>query len=299
MSASPSPPIALAPPPWTLKGTLYTFPIYVTPQEALDLSENQFIYAPLEAKSGRAEDKFLGGLATVQIFRYSESPAGPYDELLIVPGKFEYDFEIEGQGTEKRTNLRVSRIYVSQEKTCWNGRKNWNIPKHLAHFKFQDLPNGATKISVYPLEPDTAGIESRIPALPFFSATYKDTPYFPSFPSSTETASYFGLDLNLVQPPLPEGRGALGELPGTDQWCKLLPVITSPKTSIGWWDMKGGDANQEDSLLEREGNEATSAGFENWWPGIGRWRFGMKMEDATILFGVPETWGGRNGTQTE
>lgn len=33
-----------------------------------------------------------------------------------------------------------------------------------------------------------------------------------------------------------------------------------------------------------------STGYENWWPGIGRWRFGMKMEDATVLFGLSENW---------
>lgn len=66
----------------------------------------------------------------VQIIRYTESPVGPYDELVLVPGNFEYESnELDAQGKrEKKKNLKVSRIYVSQEKTCYNGRKSkWII----------------------------------------------------------------------------------------------------------------------------------------------------------------------------
>lgn len=62
----------------------------------------------------------------VQIIRYKESPVGPYDEFVLVPGKFEYesnDRDDEGKGV-KKSNLKVSRIYVSQEKTSYNGRKS-------------------------------------------------------------------------------------------------------------------------------------------------------------------------------
>jgi hypothetical protein len=66
----------------------------------------------------------------VQIIRYTESPVGPYDELVLVPGGFEYESnELDNQGKrKKKSNLKVSRIYVSQEKTCYNGRKSkWSI----------------------------------------------------------------------------------------------------------------------------------------------------------------------------
>jgi hypothetical protein len=53
----------------------------------------------------------------VQITRYTESPVGPYDGFILVPGQFEY----EDSG---KKNYKVSRIYVSQEKTCYNGRKS-------------------------------------------------------------------------------------------------------------------------------------------------------------------------------
>ena len=62
-----------------------------------------------------------------QIVRYTETPVGPYDELLILPGYF------NGVGTagEKRKDLRITGIWVSQEATLMNGRRNWNIPKQV------------------------------------------------------------------------------------------------------------------------------------------------------------------------
>lgn len=48
--------------------------------------------------------------------RYHDSPTGPYDELLIVPGKFEV-----GEAGKKKEMLRVTRIYVSERGTMWNG----------------------------------------------------------------------------------------------------------------------------------------------------------------------------------
>ena len=40
---------------------------------------------------------------------------GPYDELVFIPGNFETP---QGKG---KKNLRVTRIYVSQRDTCYNG----------------------------------------------------------------------------------------------------------------------------------------------------------------------------------
>jgi hypothetical protein len=101
----------------------------------------------------------------------------------------------------------------------------------------------------------------------------------PTFPASTDWAKYVGLDLNLVTPPLPEGKGTLGELPGTEKWCKVMPFEYSPKTTLGWWDLKREGATEEDALLGRGivGEEVVKNGtvHENWWPGFGRWRIGF------------------------
>jgi hypothetical protein len=117
-------PVAL--PPWKLKATIYTFMTYVSSKNAQALaSDKSFLYSPLEARSAFATDKLVGGLAMVQVIRYTESPVGPYDEFLMTPGAFEYSVEVQKNGKAevvKKKNTRVTRIYVSQKDTCWNGR---------------------------------------------------------------------------------------------------------------------------------------------------------------------------------
>jgi hypothetical protein len=106
-------PIEIVPPPWTLKGTIYSATFIPL---STDLPNKAF--SPLERQSAVAtEGKFIGGIGMIQIIRYTESPVGPYDELLIVPGFYKYDGP-----TSERTNVRITRIYVSQKYTCRNGR---------------------------------------------------------------------------------------------------------------------------------------------------------------------------------
>ena len=99
--------------------------------------------------------------------------------------------------------------------------------------------------------------------------------------------------MTLVQPPLPKGVSAENALVGTKEWCSIKPAEYSPRASLGWWDMR-----QEDGKEEGAGNgssngalEGEEAKNENFWPGGGRWRIGIKMEEAVI--GFPE--GGREG----
>ena len=109
----------LCPSPWTLKGDVYILPFLASPSDITP----ELIYDPLEASSPSfADSKPLGGFAMVQIIRYSESPVGPYDELLLVPGNFEREKEDKKGKPVIKKNPRVTRIYVSQEETCYNGR---------------------------------------------------------------------------------------------------------------------------------------------------------------------------------
>jgi hypothetical protein len=114
-------------PPWKLKGTVYMFPFWTKASDIAEAGKAGITYSPLEAKSAFAssEDsgKHLGGLSMVQIIRYTKSPVGPYDELILAPGSHEYVVEENGRRVKKR-NLRITRIYVSQKYTCWNGRKS-------------------------------------------------------------------------------------------------------------------------------------------------------------------------------
>ncbi len=89
------------------------------------------------------------------------------------------------------------------------------FPQHLAHFDLVDLPDGRTQITVYPLIPDTSGQERIKSDNPFFTTTFQPISYIPTFPCSTTVSKYVGLDLGIVQPPLPTGEGP--ELVGTSQ----------------------------------------------------------------------------------
>lgn len=75
--------------------------------------------------------RFAGGFGAVMLVNYESSNAGPYGELLFIPGKFDF--------REKRLN-NISKIYVSTMESVVNGRANWGIPKEKADFKF--TPSG-------------------------------------------------------------------------------------------------------------------------------------------------------------
>jgi hypothetical protein len=109
--------IPAAPAPWTLKGTVYIFMIYTTSSGAATLSSDPaFIYSPLEANSSFSKAQLKGGLSMVQLIRYTESPVGPYDELVLVPGYFEYEVETKDEHgktkLEKRKNLQCTKVFV-------------------------------------------------------------------------------------------------------------------------------------------------------------------------------------------
>ena len=54
------------------------------------------------------------------LLRYTETPVGPYDELAVMPGYFEYS-KGKGEGKQGR-NMRITSIWVSQRDTCYNGK---------------------------------------------------------------------------------------------------------------------------------------------------------------------------------
>lgn len=237
-------------PPWDLVGQGWWF--IMTNPASLDLTTGGW-YHPLELRSTKLtadhQGEFKGGLAMAQVFRYTDSPvgkshnttrrltmnessAGPYDELIIVPGSYTLP------GTQKQF-ARISRIYVSTERSVYNGtcvvqlkkmdhppsirtgRKNWNIPKHLARFKFTPGPSNSTKIEVFAPEPSVADA--------FFSTISTPAPWFPSFPFR---ASWIPQDTTLVQPPLPtvaddrilpvEGEDRATLTGGREEWISIL-----------------------------------------------------------------------------
>ncbi|KAF4124799.1 hypothetical protein GMORB2_5465 [Geosmithia morbida] len=270
-----------APPPWKLKATtIYSLAFWTTKEQVDQATAAGLTYSALEAQSSFADSrdgKHLGGVSVIQIIRYSETPVGPYDELVLIPGFHEYTVEEAGGRRATKKNARITRIYVSQEHTCWNGRKNWNVPKHLASFDFRDNVDGSTTIKVF--ANDTAGdaTEASADSKPLFQGTFTSFPYIPAIPSSTSMLKYVGLDATLVQPPLPDGKGSRGELPGTDRWCAVFPAMYSPRTSLGWIDV-------------RQPGEVSSCTQDNFWPGLKPWQLAVKMDDAEIDFGIGMHW---------
>ena len=116
--------IPVAPPPWTCKADAYLLPFSTSASAGLPSDK---VYASLEAKSETWTSlKHKGGMGMAEIIRYRDTPVGPYDELVIMPGHFEAP---EGIGF-KGKYLSITGIWVSQKDTCMNGRRNWNIPKY-------------------------------------------------------------------------------------------------------------------------------------------------------------------------
>ncbi|KAF2968785.1 hypothetical protein GQX73_g4839 [Xylaria multiplex] len=272
-------PIVPVPGPWKLKGTMY---IVSFSSKAGKLPDHA--YSPLERDSTyaspAASGEHRGGIGQFQVIRYTESPVGPYDELIICPGDFEYDVEVSGK-RERKESPRISRIYVSQKYTCWNGRTNWNIPKHLARFEWDELGDGATGVRVYPHDTTGDSSEPRPCDVPLFQTTLKPIRWVPGFPFYSSWLRYLGLEPCLVQPPLPTGKGSQGELPGTDGWCKIVPGISTKRASLAWADLS--QKNEQSKLT-------SSVACENFWPDLGRWQLTLKLEDADIEFPEGIRW---------
>ena len=118
------------PAPWTLTGKGYIL-LY------------KFSKPFVEEKTNLPEflkGQFAGGFGTLMLVDYSTSNAGPYGELLLIPGKFKH----EG----KKLNT-ISKIYVSTMASVENGKRNWGIPKELADFSFQSTDPHTEKVSIF------------------------------------------------------------------------------------------------------------------------------------------------------
>jgi hypothetical protein len=109
------PTVPAAPAPWLLRGAGYVFVLRL-PEALRD--EQCFVPPSL---AGKRRSRW----AYVMYMDYASSPAGPYRELLIVPGTFDF---------QPGTFSSITRIYVSTYASVVNGRANWGIPKDQADF---------------------------------------------------------------------------------------------------------------------------------------------------------------------
>ncbi len=120
---------SIIPPPWKLTGRGYIF-IYKFSKDFIDK------FSFLSADSLK---RFKGSFGSVMIVDYKSSDAGPYYELLFIPGLIEY---------HKKRRFTISKIYVSTQISVDSGRENWGIPKELAHFSFETLNNSKEIIRI-------------------------------------------------------------------------------------------------------------------------------------------------------
>jgi len=181
------------------------------------------------------------------------------------------------------------------------GRKNWNIPKHLARFEFSapstqkdHSPPASLTVKVYPpLSPSSAGGEAE---KPFFEAMLTPWKYVPPFPLST---GWLPLSTLVVQPPLPSASGLDSGLSsglgsgvdagsGSRSGPTLLEKAEEVKLLCGtetWKSFEIGASTRKARMMSvRVESEPQS----KWWPDVTPWSFGVWLENATLVIPVPE-----------
>ncbi|KAI9465172.1 hypothetical protein BJY52DRAFT_1114105 [Lactarius psammicola] len=235
-SLVPPPGVTPAPPPWSLRAKLYVFIASLKPVNREDPVLRGLppgSYSPSETLHPSAlalvngSPQWNGGSAVVVLTRYEDSPVGPYDELSMSLKGFTNPYQ-------KGTSLRVTNTYVSSRQSVWNGRKNWNLPKRLARFKF--VPSG----------PMTSKFEVFLPDAerPFFTASLTDS-RLPAIPISPRIVTPF---MGLVQPPLLSGLPEDVQIATDDEWLSIDPLYN------GRWQLaylrpsEGGHASYGDGL---------------------------------------------------
>jgi hypothetical protein len=143
------PEVPAAPAPWRLEGDGWILLLRLTAEALHDPR-----HLPVELSECK-----LGGPAVLMFVDYARSPAGPYRELLYMPGRFALP------GGSKAWS--VTRIYVSTWDSVVNGRRNWGIPKDLAQFR--RMPGGSgerIEVEAQGRSVATLELEARGPALP-------------------------------------------------------------------------------------------------------------------------------------
>lgn len=114
------------PAPWLCSAQVYSMYLFNKASSTALRDLEAVAYSPLERGSYFASTeagRFVGGLGALMIIRYTDTPVGPYDELIICPRSYVYQMEENGKTLERR-NLRISRIYVSSRASVFNGRKS-------------------------------------------------------------------------------------------------------------------------------------------------------------------------------
>jgi hypothetical protein len=287
-------PVQRAEAPWTLHAESYIL--------FLKLSELPAgLYDPLEeAWSDERNGSFTGGLGAIMIIRYTSTPVGPYDEIMLIPGNFTVPQPSEGPPKIPKKALRIARIYVSQRTTTYNGRLNWNIPKHLARFEFSApvTKKGETPPEKLTMKVFAPGTQEGDGVAPFFACTLQPWKWIPAIPFNMK---YAPIAMQQVQPPIPEPAGfknavetelnsnvkidpydisAKNEVAvaaGTDRWC-AYDIGGKIERMRGCW---------VEVLHSKTGGEEEGKYFPQ---GLQPWSVGGWMEETELSIDKPLEW---------
>lgn len=124
--------IQQVPAPWRLKGKGYIL-VYRFRNRLEDSNFPEYM-----------RGKEMKGFGAIMAIDYLKSDAGPYRELLIIPGTYHFQ---EGDLSGKTRS--ISNIYVSTLESVENGRKNWGIPKERAEFDIQKTGKNRETVQVF------------------------------------------------------------------------------------------------------------------------------------------------------
>ncbi|KAF3923313.1 hypothetical protein ABW21_db0202909 [Orbilia brochopaga] len=237
------------PGPWECTGEMWWFLSYSLTSK---INVHPGAINPLDFADG-VNDGFAGGPGLIMIVRYKDSPVGSYDELLFAPGFFTTPHA-------SSSRYRITNIYVSCKETAYNGRRNWNIPKHLAVFNFDTSPTTSqTRITVaHPESPES----------PFFVAVVADIPLISRIPVPFST-TFSPLNMEFHQPMLKAGEGAKGvengEV-GTSEWRNCKPWMGGKIRLLKTVELKNGN-----------GDGTWPDQVDGLWNTVIHWLPGMKM----------------------
>lgn len=130
--SQPENPILPVPAPWQLTGEGYVVAVWMPDDNA-----------PIKKTATKPGKLWSRGRIQLLIFaHYTQSDAGPYDELLHIP-------QLSREVVEGYPS--IDKIYVSTMASVINGQNNWGIPKQLAVFDYHP----ATKLQAESIKVNT------------------------------------------------------------------------------------------------------------------------------------------------
>jgi len=99
------------------------------------------------AEHPTTKGRLVGGPGFLSLYRYYESPFGPYDELSYSPGWYEY--LNDGDRSYPASAKRITKSYVScNDVQIAKIRYEMGIPAERAQFKWNSLPSGEVAVQV-------------------------------------------------------------------------------------------------------------------------------------------------------